>query len=89
MYRDLPVHVFYLRSSAKNYWTYNLLQFSYILLMLLNLTSLLAGTCLSGSQYSHALYKHYLTPIKTEDGLIKQNLKDIAKYRAFDSKIKN
>ena len=60
-----------------------------MLFMVINLTALAAGFCLSGSQYSVAFYKHYMTPIKAESDLIKHNLKDIAKYRDFDSKIKN
>ena len=87
MYRAFTIDLYYLRASSKSHRSYNFLQYSHFLLMLLNLTSMLAGVCLSGCQYAKAFYHYYLLPQGTEADLIRWNLKDIARYREFDSKI--
>jgi hypothetical protein len=54
------------------------------LLTSLNFTAIVFGMGICLFQYSMSLKKKYLTPIKFEEELIKQNLDQIIKYREFN-----
>ncbi len=52
-------------------------------MMILNLTSVSVGVCLSGTQYGQAIYRYYFKPIQEERELLEKNLQDIKKYHLF------
>ena len=89
MHSDVACRLFYVRVTNTNVRMYNAFVLSHLTIMVLNLTSICAGICLSGYKYTSAVHKHYLNPIKEESTLIKHNLKDIIKYHDFEEKFKN